>query len=65
MCMGKLPVQEWAKKALQMLEELAENGYFSVESQLYEAYVHTRAGDKAKARAMATRCCWPPESWCG
>ena len=52
MCMGKLPVQEWAKKALQMLEELAENGYFSVESQLYEAYVHTRAGDKAKARML-------------
>ena len=22
-------------------------------------------GDIISARAMATRCCWPPESWCG
>ncbi len=24
-----------------------------------------RAGFIASARAMATRCCWPPESWAG
>ena len=23
------------------------------------------AGSNASARAMATRCCMPPESWCG
>ena len=22
-------------------------------------------GSMASARAMATRCCWPPESWAG
>ena len=22
-------------------------------------------GSMARARAMATRCCWPPESWAG
>ena len=25
----------------------------------------TSAGLQASAMAMATRCCWPPESWCG
>ncbi len=25
----------------------------------------TSDGDGASARASATRCCWPPESWCG
>ena len=24
-----------------------------------------RAGVLTRARAMATRCCWPPESWLG
>ena len=23
------------------------------------------SGSMASARAMATRCCWPPESWAG
>src|SRR5699024_11994497 len=52
MCMGKLSAEEWAQKVFKMLEELAENGYFSVEAQLYEAYVHTKAGDKARARML-------------
>ena len=26
---------------------------------------NTRSGAVARARAIATRCCWPPESWCG
>jgi hypothetical protein len=25
----------------------------------------TRCGRGASARASATRCCWPPDSWCG
>ena len=25
----------------------------------------TTFGDIISARAIATRCCWPPESWCG
>jgi hypothetical protein len=25
----------------------------------------TISGSIARARASATRCCWPPDSWCG
>ena len=27
--------------------------------------IHIFSGSEASARAMATRCCWPPESWRG
>ena len=32
---------------------------------IIEAPTQVRGESKKSARAMATRCCWPPESWAG
>lgn len=48
--LGTMDAQEWKQKNLELLEELKENGYYSTECQLFEAYVHAAVGEKQEAR---------------
>ena len=48
------------------LEHLHHDDCRSCESRLpVGSSARMMRGSLATARAMATRCCWPPESWCG
>lgn len=52
MQMNRMSLEKWSEKSLSMLKELSENGYYSLESQLFECYIEIRTGDKAKARMI-------------
>lgn len=52
MQLGKMPRQEWCKRMKALLSKLKENGYYSTECQLFEAYVDVVENRKDEARML-------------
>ena len=52
MRLGRISKEEWCRKMKDLLDELKDNGYYSTECQLFEAYLHIMSGDKAEARIL-------------
>ena len=50
MKLGRIDAQTWSTHMLDLLEELKENGYYSIECQLFEAYVYVTKDQKEEAR---------------
>lgn len=50
--LGQISTQQWFIKTKRLLDELKENGYYSTECQLFEAYMWVRKGEEDEARRL-------------
>lgn len=50
--LGRMEKNKWCRKMHSLLEELKNNGYYSTECQLFEAYVYLIEEDKATSRML-------------
>lgn len=50
--LGRIEPEAWSSNMQDLLEELKENGYYSTECQLFEAYVYLIKGEKEEARRL-------------
>ena len=50
--LGRKNTEAWCAEMKALLDELKENGYYSTECQLFEAYVQVRADRKEEARRL-------------
>lgn len=50
--LGRIEKNEWCQKMQELLFELRDNGYYSIEGQLFEAYINIVSGDNMAARLL-------------
>lgn len=50
--LGQMTVSQWCEETKTLLEELKENGYYSTECQLFEAYMWILSGQEDEARQL-------------
>lgn len=50
--LGKVTASEWCENTKALLDELKENGYYSTECQLFEAYMWVLSGREDEARRL-------------